>query len=70
MSRQIGEVPTREFKAGEIIIREGDDPKGEAFLVHIGQVEVRKASGQRHKQKLGKAVWEGDGAALYQKASR
>jgi len=42
MSRQIGDIPTRTFAAGEVIFREGDDPKGEAFLVHLGKVEIRK----------------------------
>lgn len=42
MSRQIGDIPTRTFGAGEVIFREGDDPKGEAFLVHQGKVEIRK----------------------------
>jgi len=42
MSRQIGEIPTRTFNPGEVIFREGDDAKGEAFLVHIGRVEIRK----------------------------
>jgi len=45
MSRQIGEIPTRTFKRGEVIFREGDDAKGEAFLVHIGSVEIRKLVG-------------------------
>ena len=42
MSRQIGEVPTRVFGPGDVIFREGDDPKGEAFMVHIGRVEIRQ----------------------------
>jgi len=42
MSRQISDIPTRTFNAGDIIFREGDDPKGEAFMVHMGQVEIRK----------------------------
>ena len=42
MSRQIGDVPTRTFKPGEFIFRDGDDPKGEAFMVHLGKVEIRK----------------------------
>jgi CRP/FNR family transcriptional regulator len=42
MSRQIGEIPTRTFNAGEAIFKEGDDAKGEAFLVHLGRVEIRK----------------------------
>ena len=45
MSRQIGDIPTRTFKSGEVIFREGDDAKGEAFLVHIGSVEIRKVVG-------------------------
>jgi CRP/FNR family cyclic AMP-dependent transcriptional regulator len=42
MSRQIGEVPTRTFEPGAVIFREGDDAKGEAFMVHMGRVEIRK----------------------------
>ena len=45
MSRQIGDIPTRTFKTGEVIFKEGDDAKGEAFLVHIGSVEIRKVVG-------------------------
>jgi CRP/FNR family transcriptional regulator len=45
MSRQIGDIPTRTFKSGEVIFREGDDAKGEAFLVHLGSVEIRKVVG-------------------------
>ena len=45
MSRQIGEVPTRTFEPGAVIFREGDDAKGEAFMVHQGRVEIRKQIG-------------------------
>jgi CRP/FNR family transcriptional regulator, cyclic AMP receptor protein len=45
MSRQIGEVPTRTFKPGDVIFREGDDAKGEAFMVHLGRVAIRKQIG-------------------------
>jgi len=45
MSRQIGEVPTRTFKPGDVIFREGDDARGEAFMVHVGRVEIRKRIG-------------------------
>ncbi|HXJ80955.1 MAG TPA: cyclic nucleotide-binding domain-containing protein [Candidatus Methylomirabilis sp.] len=41
MSRQIGDIPTRTFAPGEVIFREGDDAKGEAFLLHVGTVEIR-----------------------------
>jgi CRP/FNR family cyclic AMP-dependent transcriptional regulator len=42
MSRQIGEIQTRTFNPGDVIFREGDDAKGEAFLIHVGRVEIRK----------------------------
>jgi CRP-like cAMP-binding protein len=45
MSRPIGEVPTRTFQPGDVIFREGDDAKGEAFMVHVGRVEIRKQIG-------------------------
>jgi CRP/FNR family cyclic AMP-dependent transcriptional regulator len=45
MSRPIGEVPTRIFQPGEVIFREGDDAKGEAFMVHVGRVDIRKQIG-------------------------
>jgi len=45
MSRQIGDIPTRTFAPGDVIFREGDDAKGEAFLVHLGSVEIRKVVG-------------------------
>ena len=41
MSRQIGDIPTRTFKPGEVIFREGDDAKSEAFMIHLGKVEIR-----------------------------
>jgi CRP-like cAMP-binding protein len=58
MSRQIGEVPTRVFSPGEIIFREGDDPKGDAFIVHIGRVEIRKRIGG--EDKLLRVLAQGD----------
>jgi len=45
MSRQIGEVPTRTFEPGTVIFREGDDAKGEAFMIHQGRVDIRKQIG-------------------------
>ena len=45
MSRPIGEVPTKTFQPGEVIFREGDDARGEAFMVHVGRVEIRKQIG-------------------------
>ena len=49
MSRPSGEVPSRTFKAGEVIFKEGDDAKSEAFLVHEGKVEIRKNLGGEDK---------------------
>jgi CRP/FNR family transcriptional regulator len=45
MSRPIGEVPTRTFQPGDVIFREGDDAKGEGFMVHVGRVEFRQRIG-------------------------
>lgn len=42
MSRNPESVQIRTFRAGEVIFREGDAPRDEAFLVHAGRVEVRK----------------------------
>jgi CRP-like cAMP-binding protein len=36
-------VATRRFKAGDVLFRQGDDAKGEAYLVHKGTVEVRRS---------------------------
>jgi CRP-like cAMP-binding protein len=44
-SRQPASILTRAFRAGDVIFREGDDPRDEAFLVHAGRVEVRKKVG-------------------------
>ena len=44
-SRKPGSIQTRAFRAGDVVFREGDDPRGEAFLVHAGRVEVRKKVG-------------------------
>jgi len=35
-------VTTRTFRAGEVIFREGDPPRDEAYMLHLGRVEVRK----------------------------
>ena len=42
MSRQISDIPTRIFKRGDVIFREGDGAKDEAFIVHSGKVEIRQ----------------------------
>jgi len=49
MNRKPGSVQTRTFRAGEVILREGDAPRDEAFLVHAGRVEVRKKVGDEER---------------------
>ena len=62
MSRQIGDIPTRTFSPGDVIFKEGDDPKGEAFIVHIGTVEIKKliAGEQRLLNTVGKGSLLGE----------
>jgi CRP/FNR family transcriptional regulator, cyclic AMP receptor protein len=71
MSRPSGEVPSRTFNAGDVIFKEGDDAKSEAFLVHEGKVEVRKNLGGEDKllRVLAKGELLGD-FALFRNAPR
>lgn len=71
MSRQIGDIPTRTFNPGDVIFSEGDDPKGEAFMVHIGKVEIKKlvAGQQRLLTTLGKGSLLGE-LGLFRDAPR
>jgi CRP-like cAMP-binding protein len=71
MSRQIGDIPTRTFNPGEVIFHEGDDPKGEAFMLHIGKVEIKKliAGEQRLLTTIGKGELLGE-LALFRNAPR
>lgn len=71
MSRQIGEMPTKRFKPGEFIFREGDDAKGEAFMVQDGKVEIRRHFGDEDRvlRVLGKGDLLGD-LALFRNAPR
>jgi CRP/FNR family cyclic AMP-dependent transcriptional regulator len=71
MSRQIGDIPTRTFASGEVIFKEGDDAKGEAFLVHAGTVEIRinVAGEERLVNTLKKGGLLGD-FALFRNAPR
>jgi CRP-like cAMP-binding protein len=48
-SRKPASVQTRTFRAGEVIFREGDDPRDEAFLLHAGRVEIRKKVGDEDR---------------------
>ena len=38
----LGDMERRHFKAGEFIFKEGADPRGEAYVVHAGTVEIRR----------------------------
>ena len=71
MSRQIGEVSSRTFNAGDVIFKEGDDAQSEAFLIHEGKVEVRKRirGEDRLLRVLGKAELLGE-LALFRNAPR
>jgi CRP/FNR family transcriptional regulator, cyclic AMP receptor protein len=71
MSRQIGDIPTRTFNAGDVIFKEGDDPKGETFMIHIGKVEIMKlvAGEQRLINTVGKGSLLGE-FALFRDAPR
>jgi CRP/FNR family transcriptional regulator len=71
VSRQIGDIPTRTFKPGEVIFQEGDDAKGQAFMVHLGRVEVRKRFGDEERvlRVLGKGDLLGE-LALFRKGPR
>jgi CRP/FNR family transcriptional regulator len=71
VSRQIGDIPTRTFKPGEVIFQEGDDAKGEAFMVHLGRVEIRKRFGDEERvlRVLGKGDLLGE-LALFRKGAR
>jgi rhodanese-related sulfurtransferase len=38
----LGDIERRKFKPGDVIFKEGDDPRGEAYVIHTGAVEVRR----------------------------
>jgi S1-C subfamily serine protease/rhodanese-related sulfurtransferase len=38
----LGDIERRRFAKGDIVFREGDDARGEAFVIHSGTVEVRR----------------------------
>ena len=48
-SRKPASLLTRAFRAGEVIFREGDDPRDEAYLVHAGRVAVHKKVGDEQR---------------------
>jgi rhodanese-related sulfurtransferase len=38
----LGDIERRRFPTGSLIFRQGDDPRGEAYVVHAGTVEIRR----------------------------
>src|SRR5262245_7857528 len=69
MDFQPDDTPSRAFKAGEVIFREGDAGSREAYLVHDGTVEIRKhgEGGERVLRILGKGDLLGE-IALFRDA--
>src|SRR5439155_46890 len=39
----LGDIERRAFKRGDIIFKEGDDARDEAFVIHSGTVEIRRS---------------------------
>jgi S1-C subfamily serine protease/rhodanese-related sulfurtransferase len=66
----LGDVERRQFKAGEVIVRQGD-PGNEAFVIHSGSIDVRiHANGaERIVARLGEGELVGE-MSLFRKAAR
>lgn len=54
--RRIAGMQSRSFGPGEVVFRQGDAGKREAYLVHDGQVEIRRrtSNGERVLRTLAK----------------
>ncbi len=67
----LGDMEKRHFNKGETICLEGDDPQGEAFIVHAGTVEIRRRDNGSHRvlTKLGEGELVGQ-MALFRKGKR
>jgi S1-C subfamily serine protease/rhodanese-related sulfurtransferase len=67
----LGDVERRKFGPNEAIVREGDDAKGEAFVIHSGTVEIRRTfdGAERTLAKLGEGELIGEWA-LFRNAPR
>ena len=57
-SRRVGGLPARTFEPGEVIFRQGEAGKREAFLVHEGKVEVRRQTA--HEERVLRTLAKGD----------
>ena len=59
MARQVEDMPTRTFKAGDVIFRQGNRvATGEAYLVQSGTVEVTRRNGK--KERVLRTLGKGD----------
>jgi S1-C subfamily serine protease/rhodanese-related sulfurtransferase len=38
----LGDIERRRYRAGDVIFKEGEDPRGEAYVVHSGTLEIRR----------------------------
>ena len=46
----VGDMERRRFKAGDVIFKEGADPKGEAYVIHSGSIDIQRTfDGQLRK---------------------
>ena len=66
-----GDSERRRFKPGDVIFREGDDPRDEAYLIHSGALEIRRAFDGEEKvlSRLGEGELVGE-MALFRKGAR
>jgi CRP-like cAMP-binding protein len=71
MARKPTDVTVKTFRAGQVIFREGDAPRDEAYMIHLGRVEVRKqvGDGERVLRVLTKGELLGE-LGLFSKARR
>jgi len=67
----LGDIERRKFKTGEVIFKEGTDPRGEAYVIHAGAVEIRRTFDGVEKvlTRYGEGELFGE-MALFRKASR
>src|SRR5438445_527598 len=67
----LGDIERRRFRAGEVIFREGDDPHGEAYVIHAGTVEIKRRldGAERTLNRLGEGQLFGH-MALFRKGPR
>jgi S1-C subfamily serine protease/rhodanese-related sulfurtransferase len=67
----LGDIERRKFKPGDFIFKEGDDPHGQAYVIHAGEVEIRRQFDGVEKvlNKLGEGEPLGE-MALFRKGAR